>query len=141
VVEPTLLNEYVKTGKITLVYKHYAFLGPESQYSAVAAECAADQGKFWEYHDLLFARQSGENQGAFNKDKLLGLAQELKLDMTKFTPCLQNDQTLDRVKADAQEGQSAGVRSTPSFVINGVPLIGAQPIEAFRAAIDKALNQ
>lgn len=69
-VEPTILNEYVKTGKANFVYKHLAFLGQESVFAAVAAECAADQGKFWEYHDYLFEHQNGENQGAFNKDKL-----------------------------------------------------------------------
>ncbi len=128
------------TGKVTLVYKNSAFLGQESIWAAQAAECAADQGKFWQYHDLLFARQAGENQGAFTKDKLIGFARELKLDMVKFEPCLKNDQTLARVQADVQEGQAAGVRGTPSFFINQTPLVGAQPIEAFRAAIEQALK-
>ncbi len=110
-------------------------------WAAQASECAADQGKFWEYHDLLFDRQNGENQGAFNKDKLIGFANELKLDMTKFEPCLTNDETLDRVKADTQEGSAAGVRGTPTFFVNGQALVGAQPLEAFQAVIDKALNQ
>jgi protein-disulfide isomerase len=139
-VEPTLLKDYVNTGKVTLVYKHSAFLGQESTWAAQAAECAADQGKFWQYHDLLFARQAGENQGAFTKDKLIGFAKELALDMAKFEPCLKNDQTLARVQADVQEGQAAGVRGTPSFFINQAPLVGAQPIEAFRAAIEQALK-
>jgi protein-disulfide isomerase len=139
-VEPTLLKDYVDTGKMTVVYKHSAFLGQESIWAAQAAECAADQGQFWAYHDLLFAKQAGENQNAFTKDKLLGFAQELKLDMVKFEPCLKNDQTLARVQADTKEGQAAGVQGTPSFFINQVPLVGAQPIEAFRAAIDQALK-
>jgi len=141
VVEPTLLKDYVDTGKVTLVYKNSAFLGQESVWAAQASECAADQAKFWQYHDLLFARQNGENQGAFTEDKLIGFAQELELDMTKFEPCLKNDQTLARVQADTQEGQTAGVRGTPSFFVNGVPLVGAQPIEAFRTAIEQALKQ
>ncbi len=90
---------------------------------------------------MLFSRQNGENQGAFTKDKLQGFAKELNLDMTKFEPCLTNDQTLDRVKADTQEGSAAGVRGTPTFFINGQGLVGAQPFEAFQAAIDKALAQ
>ena len=130
----------MNTGKATLVYKHSAFLGQESIWAAQAAECAADQGKFWQYHDLLFARQAGENQGAFTEDKLIGFAQELELDMTKFGPCLENDQTLSRVQADQKEGSDAGVRGTPTFFINGVPLIGAQPIEAFKTAIEGALK-
>jgi len=62
------------------------------------------------------------------------------LDMTKFEPCLNQDQTADRVKADTQTGQSAGVRGTPTFFINGQPLVGAQPIEAFQAAIAQAVK-
>jgi protein-disulfide isomerase len=130
----------VETGQVTFVYKHMAILGTESTWAGEASECAADQGKFWEYHDLLFNRQVGENQGAFTKDKLLSMAQELSLDMTKFEPCLKNDQTLARVQADTKEGQEAGVRGTPTFFINGQGLVGAQPYEAFKAAIDKILK-
>ena len=139
-IEPALIKQYVDTGKATFVYKHIAILGQESLWAAQASECAADQGKFWQFHDLLFDKQNGENQGAFNKDKLLGFAQELKLDMTKFEPCLNQDQTADRVRADSQEGQKAGVRGTPTFFINGKPLVGAQPIEAFQTAIESALT-
>ena len=71
-VEPSLIKEYVDTGKVSLVYKHLPFLGQESAFVAVAAECAADQGKFWQYHDYLFEHQQGENQGAFTKEKLIG---------------------------------------------------------------------
>lgn len=140
-VAPMLLKQYVDTGKVKFVYKHSAFLGQESVWAAQASECAADQGKFWEYHDLLFSRQNGENQGAFNKDKLIGFASELGLDMAKFEPCLTNDETLARVQADTQEGQRAGVRGTPTFFINGQPLVGAQPLQAFQQVIDKTLGQ
>ena len=131
------MDQYVKTGKASIVYKHSAFLGQESMWAAQAAECAADQGKFWEYHDLLFSRQKGENQGAFVKDNLVGFAKELNLDMAKFEPCLRNDQTLARVQADTSEGQQYGVTGTPTFFVNGKPLVGAQPITAFQAAIDQ----
>jgi protein-disulfide isomerase len=136
-----LFEQYVNTGKVNFVYKHSAFLGQESVWAAQAAECAADQGKFWEYHDLLFSRQNGENQGAFNKDKLSGFAKEMGLDMAKFDPCLTNDETLARVQADTQEGQAAGVRGTPTFFINGQPLVGAQPLTAFQQVLDKQLGQ
>lgn len=138
---PVLYEQYIKTGKASLVYKHLAFLGDESWYSAMAAECAADQGKFWEYHNLLFERQSGENQGAFTKDKLLAFGKELALDMTKFEPCLTNDATLERVRADTIEGQQFGVNSTPTFFINGKPLVGLQPLEEFKAALEQALSE
>jgi protein-disulfide isomerase len=89
-----LRSKYVSRGKISIVHKHAAVLGDESTWAAQAAECAANQGQFWKYHDLLFAGQDGENQGAFTQEKLLGFAQELKLDLTRFESCLKNDETL-----------------------------------------------
>jgi protein-disulfide isomerase len=140
-VGPDLLKQYVDSGKIQFVYKHSAFLGQESVWAAQAAECAADQDQFWEYHDLLFAKQNGENVGLFTKDKLIAYAKELDLDIAKFEPCLQNDDTLQRVGADTEEGRQVGVTGTPTFFINGKPLVGAQPAEVFRAEIDAALGQ
>jgi protein-disulfide isomerase len=126
---------------VSFVYKHSAFLGQESIWAAQAAECAADQGKFWEYHDLLFAKQNGENVGTFTKDNLTAYAKELGLDSAKFDPCLKNDETLPRVAADTQEGRSAGVSGTPTFFINGKPLVGAQPLSVFQSQIDALLAQ
>ncbi len=140
-VAPTIVQEYVDTGKAKIVYKHLAFLGPESVYAAIASECAADQGKFLEFHDYLFKHQNGENQGAFNKDKLIGFGQELGLDMTAFEQCVNSDATVARVQADTEEGSSFGVRSTPTFFVNGQPLVGLQSVEEFRTAIEQALNQ
>lgn len=137
---PQVVRDYIDTGQATLVYKHTAFLGPESTWAAVAAECAADQNRFWDFHDLLFNRQNGENQGAFNKDKLLGFAAELELDLTKFEPCLNNEETLARVQADTQEGRQAGVTGTPTFFINGQKIAGAQPYDRFRAVIEPLLT-
>ncbi len=133
-----LRDQYIRDGKISIVYKHAAVLGDESTWAAQAAECAADQGQFWAYHDLLFARQGGENQGAFTKEKLIGFASELKLDQTRFAACLKNDETLARVQADTQESQTAGVRGTPTFFINGQMLVGAQPLAAFEKLIAAA---
>jgi protein-disulfide isomerase len=130
-----LRSKYVSSGKISIVYKHAAVLGDESMWAAQAAECAADQGQFWAYHDLLFANQNGENQGVFAKEKLIGLAQELKLDLTRFEPCLKNDETLTRVQADTQEARAVGVRGTPTFFLNGQPLVGAQPLATFEEMI------
>jgi protein-disulfide isomerase len=136
-----VLQSYVDAGKINIVYKHSAFLGQESVWAAQASECAADQGKFWEYHDLLFDKQNGENVGTFTKENLIKYAQELKLDAAKFDPCLNNDETLERVKGDTLEGRGVGVTGTPTFFINGKPLVGAQPIEAFQQQIDGLLGQ
>jgi protein-disulfide isomerase len=136
-----VLQSYIDSGKVNLVYKHSAFLGQESVWAAQAAECAADQGKFWEYHDLLFDKQNGENVGTFTKENLMAYAKELGLDSTQFDPCLQNDVTLQRVISDTQEGRTAGVTGTPTFFINGKPLVGAQPVETFQSQINAALGQ
>ena len=100
------MKQYVDEGKVQMVFKHFAFLGPESQWAAVASECAADQGKFWEYHDKLYNSQQGENQGAFNKDKLIAFGEELGLDAAAFAACVNDEATLARVQADTR-GRSA----------------------------------
>ncbi len=138
--KPEIIKQYVETGQANIVYKHSAFLGQESVWAAQAAECAADQGRFWDFHDILFERQDGENQGAFNQDKLITMASELKFDMTKFEQCMNNNETLARVQADTQEGSAAGVTGTPTFFINGRVLVGAQPLEAFQQTIEQALQ-
>ena len=139
-VYPKLIEQYVHSGKVKFSYKHFAFLGAESNWAAQAAECAADQKRFWDYHDLLFARQRGENGGAFAKDRLIGFARELRLDTATFSICLNGDTTSDRVTADSAEGQRLGVRGTPAFLINGRLLVGAQPFDAFQKAIDESLK-
>ncbi len=138
---PQLWDSYVAEGKVRFVYKHYAILGQESTWAAEAAECAADQGKFWEYHDELFkqAKIAGaENVGAFTKENLMKYADGLKLNMAGFTPCLQNDETLARVQADGLEGQALQVNATPTFFVNNTRLTGAQPWQEFVSAIDAA---
>jgi protein-disulfide isomerase len=139
-----LLDLYVAEGKVRFVYKHYAILGQESIWAAQASECAADQGKFWEYHDELFRQAkiiAAENVGGFNKDKLIGFAEGLGLDMARFTPCLENDETKDRVDADGIEGQEFQVSATPTFFINNIRMMGAQPWEQFASLITGELNR
>src|SRR5258706_12854322 len=140
---PQIWDSYVAQGKVRFVYKQYAILGQESTWAAEAAECAADQGKFWEYHDELF-KQAGiagaENVGAFTKANLIRYADGLKLDSAKFKSCLENDMTLSRVEMDLQEGQALQVTATPTFFINHTRLVGAQSWPAFLDAINTALN-
>lgn len=121
-------------------YWHVAFLGEESQWAAEASECAADQNAFWEYHDKLFTSQSGENQGAFNKDTLKQFAADLKLNAQAFNECLDSGKYTQVVQEQTATANQLGVRSTPAFIINGVPLLGAQPFAAFQQIIDEALN-
>jgi len=135
------INEnYIATGQVRLGYQHFAFLGQESVWAAEAAECAGDQHAFWPYHDYLFTHQSGENQGAFTKEHLKQFAADLSLDTAAFNSCLDSGQYTATVTAETQAVQQLGVRSTPTFVVNGRPVIGAQPYEVFQQYIQQGLG-
>ena len=132
-----VLDNYVATGKVRLVYKQMPIvsLHPGADLAAVGSECAADQGKFWDYHDVLFAR----NDVPFTNEMLIQWAGELKLDVPKFTACLTQGDAARRVQDDMTEAERVGVRGTPSFLINGELFVGAQPYQNFAAKLDALL--
>lgn len=112
---------------------------PQAQKAAEAAECAGEQGKFWEMHDLLFEKQeqwSGQ-EGAL--ETFRAMASELELDQAQFDACLDGDTYADKIGADLQEGQVEGVTGTPAFRINGIEVSGAQPFAAFEQQIEYLL--
>lgn len=119
-----------------LGYVHFAFLTPESFLAAEATECAAEQEAFWLLHDLIFA----DNRNLTN-EKLAGFAEQLNLDVEAFTACLDSGKYNAVVNAQTQFGQSIGVRSTPSFLVNGRPLVGAQSFEVFEQYVEEELNK
>lgn len=136
---PTLkqaLAEYKDT--VRLVYRHFPLdsIHPQARPAAMAAECAAEQGKFWEYHDKLFA-----NQDKLNASYYPQLAGELRLNTTKFNECLSKNKYQSKIDADYQSGIDAGVQGTPHSLVNGVPVSGAVPYEQLKAAIDAALKK
>jgi len=104
--------------------------------AAEAAHCAHDQGKFWEYHDKLFA-----NQQALGDADLKKHAVDLGLNAETFNACLDSGKHRADVQKDGVEGNEAGVTGTPAFLINGRFLSGAQPFDAFKAIIDEELNR
>jgi protein-disulfide isomerase len=136
---PAIDDAYIASGQVRVGYQHFAFLGDESRWAAEAAECAGEQQAFWEYHDLLFTSQSGENQGAFSKDNLKTFAQSLGLDAQVFNGCLESGRYAGLVAGETQAAQQLGVRSTPTFLVNGRPVLGAQPFDVFAEYIDAAL--
>ena len=138
--KPQIDEQYMQSGKVRFGYFDFAFLGQESNWAAEAAECASDQNKFWEYHDTLYSSQSGENQGAFNKNNLKKFAEELGLDTSAFNECLDSGKYTQLIKEESSAASSIGVRSTPTFLINGQPLVGAQPFEVFQQTIDPLLK-
>lgn len=132
---PDIKKNYIDTGKVKLAFKQFPLSFHQyAQKAAEATECAGDQGKFWEMHNKLF-----ENQDALDTASLKTYAADLGLDTAKFNACLDNGTKISKVQADFQQGVNAGVRGTPSFVINGKLLVGAQPYEAFKQAIDAEL--
>jgi len=140
--EQQLMDTYVSTGQVYFEYRSFGeFIGPESTRSAEAAYCAGDQNKFWEMHDLLFANQNGENQGAFNDQRLTTFAEKLGLEMGTFNDCFTSGKYLGQVKQDALDGAQVGVKATPSFILNGKLIEGAQPFSAFQTEIEALLKK
>ena len=137
---PQIEEEYLATGKAKLVCKHVAFLGEESQWAAEAAECAADQDKFWEYYDILFANQTGShNAGAFSKVRLKAFAQALGLDTISFNACLDEGKYINHVAATNLEARRRDVDSTPIFFVGQTRLTGAKSYGEFKTAIEDEL--
>ncbi len=127
-------------GKISFVYRHFAFLGQESTWAAEASECAGEQGKFWEFHNYLYEHQSGENQGAFSKKNLEGFAKILKLDLSKFNTCIDELKYSQKVVGDRSDGQALGINSTPTFFIDGEKVVGVIGYEDFKIKLDNFLD-
>lgn len=129
----------MSSGLVRVGYLHFAFLGAESGWAAEASECAAEQEAFWEYHDLLYASQNGENRGAFTKNNLKQFAAELGLDSKAFDSCLDSGKYEAAIAQQSGMMSSLGVRSTPTFLINGQPMVGAQSFSAFQQIIESLL--
>ena len=134
--EGQLRKEYVETGKVKLVYRDFPLeFHPEAEPAALAADCANEQGKFWEYHDLLFTNQAELSDANYKK-----WAADLGLDTTKFNTCYKKLKYLDEVKKDMADGQKYGVSGTPAFFVNGKMITGAQPYAIFKQEIDTAVS-
>ena len=122
-------------GKVRLVYRQFPLsFHPHAAKAAEASLCAADQGKFWEYHDVLF-----KNQKKLDPTDLKAFATEVGMDGQKFGQCLESGDKKKAVDADQQAGLAAGVGGTPAFFINGIFLNGALPIDEFKKVIDLEL--
>jgi protein-disulfide isomerase len=160
--EPLIVENYVKTGK---VYFTYRSMGnwisqniaratgqkekSESRDAAMSMYCAADQGKFWEMHDGLFANDLGEDVGSFTRARLRLIAEKAGLNLDEFDACLSSEKYLEQANRDYQDGMAAGVNGTPSFLltytVNGEVrqklIEGAQPFSVFQAEIEAILAE
>lgn len=144
-----IMNNFVDTGQIKFVFKDFVINDlPSDRASTLAAEasyCAADQGKYWQYHDELYDNSRGENTGWVTENSLKQFATRIGIqNLTEFSGCLENHTHRDLVEANTQLANVIGLRSTPSFVIisnETVPIAieGAQPFPVFKQAIDDVL--
>lgn len=125
-------------GEVRLVFRDFPLVQLHSNAlsAALAAECANEQGKFWEYHDLLFA-----NQDQLDEASLRDYAAQVGLDAASFDECLSSQKYLEEVQNDYNDGVSYGVGGTPAFFVNGTLVSGAQPLEVFSQVIDQELAE
>lgn len=130
-----VMNEY--GDDVRVVYRHFPLsFHPQAQKAAEASECAADQGKFWQFHDVVFENQDLVQGGVAQFKKW---AVELGLNASKFNNCLDSGEKAQLVTDDTNEGSALGVTGTPGFFINGQSVVGAQPFSVFKQIIDAEL--
>ena len=145
---PLIEQNYVATGKVNFVYRDFPIQGihPNAVPAALASECADDQGKFWEFHDLLFVNQKNweglEIPVAMNAFKQYAVS--IDLNMEEFNDCFDSGKYLAEVNADLEDGKKYGVTGTPGFFVGNekigfVKIIGAQPYSTFQDVLDKML--
>ncbi|MBI4483393.1 MAG: DsbA family protein [Acidobacteria bacterium] len=145
---PQIEKDYIQTGKIKYGFRHFPIesIHPEAFKASEAANCAADQGKYWEMHDRLFAHPD-----ALGLKDLSEHAQALKIDLPSFQQCLESGKKATEVRKDIADGMKAGVRGTPTFFLALVEpneskikalrmITGAQPYSSFKEAIDSLLS-
>ncbi|MCJ8306392.1 MAG: DsbA family protein [Nitrosopumilus sp.] len=146
---PLILEEYIEQGKVKLVFRDFPIqsIHPNALPAAIAAECANEQGKFKEMHDMLF-----DNQNEWNKQDTVDAlssfskyATNIKLEQVTFDSCLTNGKYIEEIKKDLDDGRDYGVSGTPGFFVGNdqigyVELKGAQPFESFKKIIDAQLD-
>lgn len=142
---PEIINNYVKNGNVLFVYRDFPFLGTESIRASEAARCAEDQGKFWEYHDYLYAHQKGENEGSFSDINLKSFAKKLALDTVNFDKCLDDNKYSQAVTDSKTEATKAGVTGTPKgFILKDGKIFatidGAESLSTVKEKIESALK-
>lgn len=135
-VERQLREEYVKTGKLKIAFKHFPLenIHPQARPAAIAATCALAQNKFWEYHDALY-----EKQATLADINFANLAQSLGLNRTTFESCIKDPKISESVTKDLEEGIALGIRGTPASFVDNVYIEGAYPYKSFKEIIDAQL--
>lgn len=138
-IEPELVKRYVDTGVLRLEWRDFPSFGEESLEAAKAGRAAAAQGKFWQYLGAIYHEAPPRGHPSLPHDKLIDYAKQVGItDIPKFEADMHNPATDAAIQADAHQGAQIGVSTTPTFLINGHPILGTQPLEEFLSAIEQA---
>ena len=138
---PGLLRDYVEKGKVNLVYKDLPLpFHQNAKSAAIAARCAGDQDDYWGMHDLLFENNPVWSASANVEELFVSYADKLKMNTVKFKECLSSGKFDKLIEANIVEANNAGLSGTPSFLINGLSIVGAQPYTVFKQIIEEELN-
>ena len=144
--EGSIIENYVKTGKVKIMFKDFIVVGGDSANAANAAHCANDQKMFWLYHSILYNNWSGEDTGWASFERLHEFANELELDMNEFSKCMSKSKWEELVNSSQADGRIIGVTATPTFFIidqsnNILKITGAQPYTVFEEVFDSLLEK
>ena len=143
-IEPRLKKDYIDTGKVKLVFRDFPLMQshPEALLSAMAVNCAGEQGKYWQFHDKVYREQynKGDDVIRMKAADLKKWAKDIGVDQSKFDQCLDSEKFKDEVMKDKADGDAAGVQGTPTFFINGRVMGGAQQYPEYRKLIDELLK-
>jgi len=143
---PQIEASYVESGKVSIAFKHFTVVGPDSKTAAMASQCANDQGMFWEFHDELYNNQGHENSGWASRNNLKQVALNMGLDKQSFDSCLDSNKYKSLVEDDLKIAKQIKLTGTPSFLIlkndGSKPqvLTGAHPFATFQKIFDEILN-
>lgn len=138
--EPELIRRYVEAGKLRIEWRDFPIFGEQSMLAARAGRAAADQGRFWEFNRAVYAAAPERTKANLTEQALIGFAEQAEVrNIEKFTAGMRGSSYDAVINADLAQGTGIGVPSTPAFLIDDVPLLGAQPTEEFIRAIDAAL--
>jgi protein-disulfide isomerase len=134
-----IVEQYVAEGKVNFVYKDFPLNGPASIMASEASYCAQEQGKFWQYHDLIYENWEGENTGWLTKDALQRFAGGAELNLNEFNSCMNDSKYRQKVLDNEEFARKNNIDATPSFIIfddtNAYRIIGAQPFEKFEQVL------
>ncbi len=144
--EHALIENFIETGKVKMIFKDFTIIGPDSINAAHGAHCANEQGKFWDYHDILYNNWTGENNGWASSQNLLRFAQEIDLDIDQWSECMLDGRYSQIISDSSKDARDLGITGTPAFFVIGpdnkiTKISGAQPYERFEQVFNEELEK